>query len=40
MKNPIQSLENTVFTSKLNELIAWGRKNSLDRKSTRLNSSH
>ena len=30
MKNSLpQTLENTVFTTKLNELIAWGRKNSL-----------
>src|SRR6185295_6407782 len=29
MKHPMQSLENNVFTTKLSELVAWGRKNSL-----------
>jgi len=29
MKNPIQSLENTVITTKINEFFAWARKNSL-----------
>jgi NADH-quinone oxidoreductase subunit B len=29
MKNPIQALENTVFTTKFNEFVAWARKNSL-----------
>jgi len=29
MKNPIQSLENTVITTKISEFFAWARKNSL-----------
>ncbi len=29
MKNPIQSLENTVVTTKAREFIAWARKNSI-----------
>lgn len=29
MKNPIQSLENTVFVTKYREFVAWARKNSL-----------
>lgn len=29
MKNPIQSLENTVLTTKVSEFLAWARKNSL-----------
>lgn len=29
MKNPIQSLENTVLTTKVSEFFAWARKNSL-----------
>jgi NADH-quinone oxidoreductase subunit B len=29
MKNPIQSLENSVITTKVSEFFAWARKNSL-----------
>jgi len=29
MKHPIQSLENTLFTTKAHEFIAWARKNSI-----------
>lgn len=29
MKNPIQTLENTLITTKLSEFFAWARKNSL-----------
>jgi NADH-quinone oxidoreductase subunit B len=29
MKNPLESLENSIFTTKLKEFLAWGRKNSL-----------
>lgn len=29
MKNPLQSLENSFFTTKAMEFLAWGRKNSL-----------
>ena len=29
MKNPIQNLENSVFTTKFHQFVAWARKNSL-----------
>ena len=29
MKNPMQSLEDSVFTTKYHEFVAWARKNSL-----------
>jgi NADH-quinone oxidoreductase subunit B len=29
MKNPIQSLENTLFTTKAKEFLGWARKNSI-----------
>ena len=29
MKNPLQSLENTVFTTKYRDFVAWARKNSV-----------